>query len=460
LKRTALLGFSGFVLLCLVLLALTRFGTNHTDNTPVPPDLGVDLPIPPEVDSLNSDFDSNTDNSDMSGDKITDSDLDSNLQDLDTDTSQTHGTKSLEEMTASELVADIRIGWSLGNTLDAHNGAKGFANLGGGIYANTSVTELETGWGRPVTTAEHINAVKDAGFNAIRIPVTWFKACDDELNIREDWMLRVKEVIDYAAVNDLYIILNTHHDEMLYGLLDTTVEASKVAMDKIWTQIATVFRDYDEKLFFEGLGEPRTAGSPAEWRGGTEEEHKNLNILNQVFVDTVRATGGNNTERVLLVPTYAASANETAQRALEIPNDTANEKIVVSLHFYEPWNFALRTGDGSVDTWDVNNNLDTDPIKRYVDLAYEIFVSNGIPVIIGEMGAVNRGNTQARVAWSEFYVSYAASKGIKCIWWDNGSYWVLRRRDWGWEQTFGLLDREKIEIAHPEIVDALMRAAS
>jgi len=370
------------------------------------------------------------------------------------------GHKPFETITATELVADIRIGWSLGNTFDAHGTPDGFAHLGGGIYANTTVTEMELAWGRPLTVPEHFTAVKEAGFNAIRIPVTWYKACDADLNIREDWMARILEVADYAAANDVYIIINTHHDDILFRLPDSEIEESKLAMAKIWEQIAVAFMDYNEKLIFESLGEPRTAGTPAEWRGGTPEEHNNLNILNQIFVDTVRGTGGNNAERVLVIPTYAASANEVAQRALVIPEDPAHDRIVVTLHFYEPWNFALRTGEGSVADWSADNNLDTDPITRYIDLAYEVFVDKGIPVIIGEMGAINRDNLEARVAWTEFYTAYAKSKGMPCFWWDNGSYWVLRRRDWGWEQTFGLLDRETIEIAHPEIVEALLRGSS
>jgi len=363
-------------------------------------------------------------------------------------------------ISAAELVTDIRIGWSLGNTLDAHGGPDGFAHLGGGIYANTTVTELELAWGRPLTTQEHFDVLKDAGFDAVRIPVTWYKACDSDLNIRDDWMTRVKEVADYAVVNDMYIIINTHHDDILFRITDSEMDESKKAIVKIWEQIATAFKDYNEKLIFESLGEPRTAGSAAEWRGGTPEEHNNLNILNQLFVDTVRNTGGNNMERVLLIPTYAASANETAQRALVIPDDPSEDKIAVSLHFYEPWNFALRTGDGSETEWSSSNQQDTVPITRYIDLAYEVFVSKGIPVIIGEMGAINRDNIEARTEWSEFYTAYAKSKGITCFWWDNGSYWVLRRRDWGWEQTFGLLDRENFKIAHPEIVDALLRGTS
>jgi len=362
------------------------------------------------------------------------------------------------DRTATDIVSDIRMGWVLGNTLDAHGNRQGFPNLGGGVYANTSVQELETGWGRPVTTPQHFAAIRDAGFNAIRIPVTWYKACDPELNIREDWMARVKEVVDYAVELDFYIVLNTHHDDVLFGLGDDVAEESAAAIAKIWSQIATAFKDYDERLVFESLNEPRTIGSDNEWRGGTPEEHNNLNMLNQVFVDTVRSSGGNNARRVLLVPTYAAAANETAQRAFVMPQDSVSDKLIVSLHYYEPWNFALRTGDGSVATWSVDNPDDTGAITWALDLAYEIFIANNIPVIMGEMGAINRDNLEARVAWAEFYVSYARSKKIPCFWWDNGSYWVVRRQSWGWEQTFGLLDRVNIEIAHPEIVAALMRA--
>jgi len=413
--------------------------------------------IPPEPPDSGLNIDNNGDNNTNSEDNIQGGTPDGIV---DNGTSGSNDLVGFKNITAHEWLADIRIGWSLGNTLDAHDGPVGFSWLGGGIYANTSVTELETGWGRPVTRPEHFTAVKEAGFNAVRIPVTWFKACDADLNIRMDWMARVKEIVDYAVENDLYIILNTHHDDSLFKLLDSEIEVSKSNIIKIWSQIAEVFKDYNEKLAFESLGEPRTAGSPDEWRGGTPEEHKNLNILNQLFVDTVRSTGGNNAERVLIMPTYAASANETAQRAFVLPADSTENKLIVTLHSYEPWNFALRTGEGSITTWNANNSNDTDPIKMYIDLAHEIFISRGIPVFMGEMGAINRDNLEARVAWAEFYTSYAKSKDIVCFWWDNASYWVLRQRDWGWEQTFGLLDRENIEIAHPQIVAALMRGIS
>ncbi|MCL2819242.1 MAG: cellulase family glycosylhydrolase [Oscillospiraceae bacterium] len=455
-----------FVRVAVVLLALALFAimnltacSSSDDHNNESPDGAVQTDSPPP-DGGSENTDSNGDNKDTDADNTKiDSDIGGNGA-SGTQADSSNDRTVFTAITANEWLYGIRIGWSLGNTLDAHDGPGGFSWLGGGVYANTSVTELETGWSRPVTKQEHLTAIKDAGFNAVRIPVTWFKAVDDELNIREDWMARVIEVVDYAAVNDMFIILNTHHDDALFLLSDSELENSRSNIIKLWEQIAETFEGYNEKLAFEGLNEPRTIGSANEWRGGTPEEQSNLNILNQTFVDTVRSTGGNNAERVLLVPTYAASANETAQRAFALPRDTVEDRLIVSLHSYEPWSFALRTGEGSVTTWSASDSNDTEPITRFIDLAYEIFVKNGIPVLMGEMGAINRDNLDARVAWAEFYAAYATSKNITCFWWDNGSYWVLTQRDWGWEQTFGLLDRANIEIAHPQIVDALMRATS
>ena len=368
-------------------------------------------------------------------------------------------TDDFNVITAAELTASIRIGWNLGNTLDAHGGRYGFSWLGGGLYANTSVAEMERAWVNRVTTRENIDAVREAGFNAIRIPVTWFKAADEYYNIREDWMARVREIVGFAVDNDMYIILNTHHDEFLFRLHNRHMQQTRRAFVRIWEQIALAFRDYNEKLIFEGLNEPRTIGSPAEWTGGTAEERNNLNILNQLFVDTIRRTGGNNAKRVLMIPTYAASASEVAQRALTIPNDSVADKLIVSLHIYAPWEFALRTGAvGTVTTWNRNNPRDTQPITAPLDLAYALFVSRGIPVIIGEMGALNRGNIEARAEWAEFFTAHARSRGMPSFWWDNGIASVSMQHDWGWDETFGLLDRRTNQFVHPEIVEALMRA--
>jgi endoglucanase len=349
------------------------------------------------------------------------------------------------DVSAAELVANIRVGWNLGNTLDCAD----LSWLGN----NPSVSRLETAWGNPVTSQANIETLKNAGFNVIRIPVSWSKCANpnDNYKIRAEWMARVKQVVNFAVNCDMYIILNTHHDEDIFKFRDNEMTESAKAFGKIWEQIAGAFRDYNEKLIFEGLNEPRTKGSSAEWNGGTAEERKNLNAMNQLFVDTVRASGSNNVRRILLIPSYGASAVPQAMEAVVIPSDPANakNKIIVSIHAYSPYNFALNK-DSPINTWNKNNVNETRDITGPVDRAYTLFVSKGIPVILGEFGAMNKNNTADRAEWAEFYVGSAKSKGIPCIWWDNGA-------TSGDGELFGLLDRRANNFTYPEIVEALMR---
>lgn len=362
-------------------------------------------------------------------------------------------------VTATEITSHMRVGWNLGNTLDARGERYGFSWLGGGVYANTTVEEMETAWVSHVASCELINAVYKAGFNTLRIPVSWFKAADENFNIRQDWMDRVVQVVNYGVANNMYIILNSHHDEYIFSLLDDYMEETKIAFEAIWSQIADTFINYNERLIFQGMNEPRTRGSPAEWSGGTAEERANLNILNQLFVDTIRASGGNNIERVLMIPTIAASMDEVAMRALVLPTDIVEDRIIVTMHSYAPVHFALLPGPHGTRThWNRNTRSDTQPITSQIDRAYDLFVSQGIPVVITEMGNINRDNTRARVDWAEFFVEYASSKGIPSVWWDNGNHVVTYQNPWGYSETFGLFDRGTAELIHPLIVEALMGA--
>ncbi|MCL2603408.1 MAG: glycoside hydrolase family 5 protein [Defluviitaleaceae bacterium] len=369
-------------------------------------------------------------------------------------------TDDFNSVTAAEWAAGVRMGWNLGNTLDSHGGAGGFHWLGGGSYANTSVSEMELAWVGTLTTRETIQAVADAGFDAIRIPVTWFKALDDDFIIREDWMARVQEIVDWSLDIGLKVMLNSHHDNMIFSLLDENIPESQYVFARVWQQIAYRFRDYDERLLFTALNEPRTYDTPAEWTGGTPAEHKNLNILNQLFVDIVRASGGNNAYRILSVPTYAASTAAPAQRGFVLPADSVPDRLAVAMHIYSPWEFALRTGPtGTRDTWNAERANDTNPITNPLTMAYDMFVSQGVPVILGEMGALNRDNEEYRAEWAYFFVSFARSLGMPSFWWDNGQTQVTAENAWGgWDETFGLLDRQTNTIAHPLIMDALMRA--
>jgi len=358
---------------------------------------------------------------------------------------------------AAELVSFIRIGWNLGNTLDAAENDRGFPWLGGGVYANTSVTQMETAWGNPVTSRATITALKNAGFNAIRIPVTWFKTLDANNNIRPDWMARVKVIVDYVIDSGMIAILNTHHDEVVFKFTNAQVDQSLVIFQKVWEQIAETFKDYDERLVFEGLNEPRTKGAPHEWSGGNAEELNNLNRYYQVFVDTVRNSGGKNNSRILMVNTYAASPVQRAVDGLVIPNDSVPNRIIVSVHFYEPYHFALNSNpvgtNNSVRTWDINNSQDTSPITERINRVYNRFVSNGIPVVIGEFGAMNKNNEETRAQWAEFYVRTAMDKGIPCVWWDNGAFS-------GNGELFGLINRSSNRFTYPQVLAGLMRGVS
>jgi endoglucanase len=271
---------------------------------------------------------------------------DDNSDKEDNDSATPATPQPFNDITAAQLVAKIKIGWNLGNTLDTSDLTW--------LPANPTVAQMETAWSNPVTTKANITALKNAGFNAIRIPVSWTKAADANYNIRTDWMARVVEIVNYAVNNDMYILLNTHHDEHVFPVLTSDSASAKAAFKKIWEQIADTFKNYNEKLIFEGLNEPRTIGSAAEWSGGTAAERSNLNAYYPIFVNTVRNSGGNNGKRILLINTYAASGTADAINGLVLPTDTVQNKIIVSMHVYAPYNFALNDNpvgtDGSIDT--------------------------------------------------------------------------------------------------------------
>ena len=285
---------------------------------------------------------------------------------------------TIADISSAELVADMRIGWNLGNTLDA-TGGMGLSS--------------ECAWGNPKTTQEMIDIILEQGFNVIRIPVTWeghFSAAP-EYKIHDIWLQRVKEVVDYAYNQGAYVILDMHHEEWHFPSEENEEAASK-QLAALWTQIAEYFRDYDEHLIFEGLNEPRKRGTDVEWNGGDREGREVVNHFAQVFVETVRATGGNNEFRHLMVTGYAASSDRNALASIVLPDD---DKLIVSVHAYTPYNFALNTG--GTDTWDVETDAkDIDELMKTLD---ELFISKGIPVIIGEYGAYRPEANAKRNVW-------------------------------------------------------------
>jgi endoglucanase len=324
-------------------------------------------------------------------------------------------------LTAKEIVADMKVGINLGNTFDARD-----INW----IQNPTIAQMETAWlGDIGKTAKKglIDAYVAAGIDVLRIPVSWHKALEsDNLTIRADWMKRVREVLDWAYDAGMYVILNSHHDDDYFSLFDKDFEQTKIRFEKIWSQIATEFKDYSDHLIFECLNEPRAVGTPQEWSTGVEETRENLNTLLQIFVDTVRKFGGNNDKRTLMV--MGNSAGPDGMPYIILPED---DNLIVSMHAYLPWSFA---GEGIPNsTWSASKSSDTGVIDNAMNRAYDLFVSKGIPVIIGEYGALTTGNKlEDREAWLKYYLNAAEAKGIPCIWWDTGSF--INRSTFEWLQ--------------------------
>ncbi|MCH5349936.1 MAG: cellulase family glycosylhydrolase [Oscillospiraceae bacterium] len=339
--------------------------------------------------------------------------------------------------TAEELVSKMTIGWNLGNTLDSWN------NDGSKKLKND--VDYETCWGNPKTTKAMITAVKKAGFNTIRIPVTWTDHIDKNGKINADWLDRVQEVVDYAYDSGMFVIINTHHDESWIKFDSKNSAASLKKFTNVWKQIAARFKNYDQKLIFEGMNEPRTIGSATEWSGGTKSEWKAINSFYSSFVKTVRASGGNNKNRLLMLAPHAAKWYYDSASALTIPDD---DMIAVSIHAYVPNSAAF---DMSVkdNSFTENGKAEIDQVFEIID---EVFLSKGIPVVMGEFGTTNKSNTKVRAEIAKYYVSTAASYGVPCCWWDNGLTTTTG-------EGFAIFNRKTLKWYFADIVKALKSAA-
>lgn len=356
-------------------------------------------------------------------------------------TDRTTDTEGFE--TAFSAVANMRIGWNLGNTLDTHSGDVENMWLEKG---NRSVTSYETGWGQPVTTRELIHMFKKAGFNAIRVPVTWYphygavqlnsagvwdKSTWAGYGINKQWMARVREIVDYVIDEGMYCILNVHHDT---GAASTTwlvadVQAYnnyKTRYETLWEKIATEFKDYDDHLLFEAYNEMLdTYNSWCFASFATPDGYDSLvansayNAINkyaQSFVDVVRGTGGNNTNRNLIVSTYGACCGEGNWNEhltdplsnMKRPTDTMEEHIIFEVHSY-PDIKSLSAVKSSIDA--MINKLNTH------------LVSKGAPVIFGEWGPSGIDSDDYTkyhdnlLAFAQYFVEKTKAAGMGTFYW-------------------------------------------
>ncbi len=409
------------VAMCFCLLA--GCGSNHDTATETAENLTADA------------SDTQTESSDSDeGNDLTDADTDEEETENDTYVITPNLHPEMEDLTAMDVVKEMKIGWNVGNTLESTRDD---------LARVEPAFKFETAWGNPKVTQELIDAVLDAGFNVIRIPVTWKNhiAPAPDYTIVESWLDRVQEVVDYAYNRGAYVIINTHHEDWNYPYYDNQEEIC-AEMTALWTQIAERFKDYDEHLIFEGQNEPRKVGTSQEWNGGDQEGWDVVNAVNQAFIDAVRSTGGSNPYRMLMIPGYAANSTTGIQH-VEVPAD--DNRIIVSVHAYEPYDFALNTAGRS--TWD----NDTDAIDTLMSNLKTLFIDKGIPVIIGEFGALDKDNEADRLAWVSYYLSEAEKIGVPCLWWDNGYFGTNG-------ENFGLFNRQTNECAYPDLLETMMAA--
>lgn len=324
---------------------------------------------------------------------------------------------------AWQIAGRLGIGWNMGNHFDAHNnGVSG-----------------ETFWGNPKATAITFTKVKEAGFNTVRIPVTWMGHIGDapEYKIEDAWLDRIAEVVGYAEAAGLNAIINMHHDgaDSNHWLDIKTAAANPSVQSQIldqigamWGQIADKFRDKGDFLIFESFNEIHDGG----WGWGANRsdggnQYRCLNEWNQAFVDAVRASGGENSDRILGVPAYCTNVDISLE-SFVMPADPAEGRLMMAVHCYDPYDYTLPANKSEWGhTADASKKVAGDnegDLKKVFEKIYENYISKGIPVYMGEFGCVNRATAREQ-AFQQYYLKYyaklAKTYGVSAMIWDNGA---------------------------------------
>lgn len=325
---------------------------------------------------------------------------------------------------AKEIVADMGAGWNLGNQLEAEYN--------------------ETYWGNPTISKSTIDAMAQKGFTTLRVPVRWDDNYTDYNNftISSSYMDRVETVVNYGLSNGMYVILNVHHNDLQKWVSYDywTQQKVKNELTSVWKQIGERFKNYGDKLIFEVNNEPRC---DEDW-GGNTDYYNIVNEYNETARAAIRSVGGNNSRRLVLLPTYCASAD--SPKVWGWKNLSNDNMVAVSIHAYKPFDFAYEGNGHNYWTDDDYNELQ----NMFNDLN-SAFISKGIPVVIGEFGATEKGNYEARVKYAGIYASMAKSYGIPCLWWDNNV------TGYGGEK-FGIYDRNGGYFIYGDIADAIINA--
>jgi len=357
------------------------------------------------------------------------------------------------DLNAQQLAYYMAPGWNLGNTMEAGSNTNLDTNKGG--------LAAETAWQSTKTTQGIIDMVKAQGFKSIRIPCSWVMGhISDAATTQIDaaWMARVKEIVDYAIKADMYVIINDHWDggwleDSFKDVSEATVSKNSAKLAVVWKQIAEEFKDYDERLLFAGLNEPAHSSGLA-----ASAYVQALKTYEETFIKTVRATGGNNAKRVLIVQGPATSIDDTYNAFGEMPSDEAEKRLMLEIHSYDPWTFCGLEQDESWGKmqyyWGTDHTLSgagnrnaTSNEKDLLTLFQKMkkYTDAGIPVVMGEYGANHRNvksikgqnqkkHDEAVAFWYEKATRYAMECGMIPFAWDL---------NYTGYPTFSLFDRSK-----------------
>lgn len=361
--------------------------------------------------------------------------------------------KEFSNKSVQEVVKNMTVGWNLGNTLDATDG---------GASLNS-----ETSWNMPKTTREMIQNLAESGIKTIRIPVSWANHMNKEdYTINPEWTARVKEIVDWAIAEDMYVIINSHHDNGTsatslgkccgYYPNSKNYEESERFLTNLWSQICVTFNnDYDEHLIFETMNEPRLRNTADEWwfdskKTTCRDAADCLNRLNQVCVDTIRKSGGNNAKRFIMIPALQASPDSALSPFFKMPSDTEKGHLILSVHMYSPYSFAMESPGATV-----YSEAHKAELQNMFNRLNSRFIKAGYPVIVGEYGATNKNNLEDRVKWFNDFLTISRNFGITSCLWDNG-IWQVYGKDYS--EHFGYFNRSKGIWYFPEIHDAIIES--
>lgn len=304
---------------------------------------------------------------------------------------------------AQVFVENLGVGWNLGNTLDPVD-----------CTWLTDDMEYETAWGNPKTTKELIHYIKSEGFTTIRIPVTWKNhvGAAPDYTIRREWLDRVQQVVDWCREEDLYVILNIHHESSWLTNASRDYDGTMTQYRAIWTQLAARFQDYDEHLIFESMNEIGFDDL------GDAKGCELQNRINAEFTELIRTSGGKNADRYLLLAGYWTDIDKTCEGTV-LPED---DRVILSVHYYSPATFAIADRSSS---WGYQETWGADADFAYLDgqmrKLKEHFTDKGTPVIIGEFAATHTDkDAESVVRYTAAVMEYALRYRFCPIWWDNG----------------------------------------